>query len=118
METVSLVSLAARELELAKEAHNGRSSITVYGGRDRHLRQTLIALLAGQRLPEHASPGDATLQVISGRIVLSTEAGRWELRSGSFVGIPDEVHSVDALEDATFLLSVAKTVSHSDPHEA
>ncbi len=114
MDTVSLVTLAARELERAAISHNGRSSITVYGGRDRHLRQTLIALLAGTTLAEHESPGDATLQVISGRIVLNAASGSWELGGGSFAGIPDEAHSVDALEDASFLLTVAKTASHED----
>ena len=114
MGTVSLTSLAAQHIEAARQAESGRSATTVYGGRGRHLRQTLLAMVAGQGLAEHASPGDATLQVLFGRIVLRTDRERWELEAGSFVAIPDEVHAVDVLEDAAFLLSVAKTESHGE----
>lgn len=43
----------------------------MYGGHERSLRQTLIALRADARLDDHESPGDATLQVLAGRVLLT-----------------------------------------------
>lgn len=113
MDTVSLTELAAQHLEIARAAESKRSAITVYGGRERHLRQTLLAIVAGHGLDEHRSPGEATLQVITGRIVLRSATRSWELEPGSYVEIPDEVHAVDVIEDAAFLLSVVKRESHT-----
>ena len=39
----------------------GRSAKTVYGGREHLLRQTVIALKAGEKLAEHGNPGEATV---------------------------------------------------------
>ncbi len=60
METTSLTKLAAAELDAARAASSGRSAKTVYGGREHLLRQTLIALKAGEMLAEHSNPGEAT----------------------------------------------------------
>ena len=68
MEKVSLTALAREHLETARAASSGRSSHTVYGGHEHSLRQTLIALKAGSGLDEHESPGEATLQVLQGRV--------------------------------------------------
>jgi hypothetical protein len=40
----------------------GWDAQTVYGGHAKTLRQTLIALTAGQRLDEHENPGEATFR--------------------------------------------------------
>ena len=50
---------------------------TVCGGHEHVLRQTLIALRAGSHLDEHASPGEATLQVLHGRVSLVAGDDRW-----------------------------------------
>ena len=52
MRTHSLTDLAAEQLVAAQTAASGRSALTVVGGHDRVLRQTLIALAAGRRLDE------------------------------------------------------------------
>ena len=70
MQTTSLTALARRQLELAHAASSGRSSCTVYGGREHQLRQTVIALIAGQTLNEHENPGEATVHVLHGRVRL------------------------------------------------
>lgn len=57
MESTSLTTLADEQLAEARQHHSGRSAHTIYGGSVHHLRQTLVALRAGQALAEHDSPG-------------------------------------------------------------
>ena len=104
MQTSSLSTLADEHLATARGASSGRSAHTVYGGRERTLRQTLIALTAGNQLDEHENPGEATLQVLRGRVRLLTGDA-----AGDLVIVPDARHTLQALEDAAVLLTVAKT---------
>ncbi|MEV0588353.1 LuxR family transcriptional regulator [Nonomuraea sp. NPDC050310] len=108
MNKQSLVALARTELEMARAASSGRSARTVYGGHERRLRQTLIALISPARLDEHHGPGEATLQVLSGRVRLSAGEHSWEGMSGDLLIVPGELHVLDALEDAAVLLTVVK----------
>lgn len=108
MEHESLTALASQHLEIARTASSGRSAHTLYGGHDHVLRQTLIALRAGTRLHEHESPGEATLQVVSGRVTLVAGDRRVEGATGDLMPIPDARHSLEAVEDSTILLTVAK----------
>jgi quercetin dioxygenase-like cupin family protein len=110
MDTTSLTSLADEHLQTAQNAASGRSSHTIYGGQEHHLRQTLIALAAGQTLSEHESPGEATLQVLRGHVALVSGAESSEGSAGDFLVIPDGRHSVDALDDSAFLLTVAMSL--------
>lgn len=108
MQKSSLEALA-RELRAKAAANTPHvASHTVFGGHEMTLRQTLIVMAAGARLSEHESPGEATVHVLDGHIRLSAKAASWEARRGDLLIIPDERHSVDALEDAAFLLTVAK----------
>ena len=104
---VSLDAVASEQLKTAAAATGGRSAETVYGGHERVLRQTLMALIAGTRMDEHENPGEATLIVVLGRIELSSGEDRWEGRSGDLIVIPPARHSVQALEDSAVLLTVA-----------
>lgn len=106
--TVSLTELAASELASAVASNNGRSAVTVYGGRDAQLRQTLMALRAGEGLSDHSSPGEATLQVLVGRITLRSAETSWLGKPGDLLPVPTEIHAVDALEDSVILLTVVK----------
>lgn len=108
MQKSSLTALAREQLEAAGRASSGRSAKTVYGGNEKRLRQTVITLLAGQSLAEHENPGEATLHVLSGRVRLATADAAWEGRAGDLLTIPDTTHSVAALDDSAFLLTVAK----------
>ncbi|MEU3310541.1 cupin domain-containing protein [Nocardiopsis sp. NPDC006832] len=106
--TIDLKALAEDLLGKARGAHAHRAATTVYGDRDSLLRQTALALLKDTELAEHESPPEATLQVLTGRIRLNGHGREWELTGGEIVPIPPERHSVTALEDSVFLLSVRR----------
>lgn len=105
--TTSLTDLAEGQLLLARAASSGRSAVTVYGGQQHDLRQTLIALAEDRALGEHAAPGEATLQVLQGRVRLTAGADAWEVAAGELVVIPSARHDLAALTDAVVLLTVA-----------
>ena len=107
LNTCSLTALADEHLALARAAGSGRSAHTVHGGHEHALRQTLIVLIAGSGLAEHNSPGEATLQVLRGRVRLTAAGDSAEAEAGGFLVIPAQRHSLDALDDSAVLLTVA-----------
>lgn len=110
MQKESLTALVRHHLENARAASSGRSAHTVYGGHEHMLRQTLIALRAGSDLDEHENPGEATLQVLHGRVTLVAGDTRWNGSPGDLIVIPDVRHSLEAVEDSVVLLTVAKAL--------
>ena len=113
MEKISLTALAREHLETARAATSGRSAHTVYGGHEHSLRQTLMALTAGNGLDDHQSPGEATVQVLHGRVRLSTADAGWEGSAGDHLVVPPTRHALSAIEDSVVLLTVVKKVG---PH--
>ena len=107
MEKIALTALARVQLERARQ-HGGHAAKTVHGGHHRSLRQTVIALTAGSELGEHPNPGQATLQVVCGRVRLTSSETSWDCRTGDLLVIPDSRHSLSALEDSVVLLTVVK----------
>ena len=107
MQKLSLQALSREQMTSAATASSGRSARTVYGGHERVLRQTVIALTAGSSLSEHDNPGDATILVLSGRVRLTAGTVSWDGRENDLLLIPGARHSLLALEDATVLLSAA-----------
>lgn len=71
-----------------------------------HQRVLLLGLPAGGGLPEHDAPPAATLQCLSGEVVLVAAERRWVLPAGSLVPVPQEQHRVDAVVDSICLLAV------------
>ncbi|MCQ4202553.1 cupin domain-containing protein [Streptomyces sp. NPDC060311] len=108
MRKLSLDALAREHLEQAAASPSGRSATTVHGGHELVLRQTLLALTAGTTLAEHENPGEATVQVLRGRVRLTSGDDSWEGRTGDLILIPPARHSLEALEDSAVLLTVAK----------
>jgi quercetin dioxygenase-like cupin family protein len=106
MENISLTALAREHLDKARTANSGRSADTVYGGHGHSLRQTLIALTAEMDLHEHEAPEEATLQVLQGRVRLDAGDTSWEGAAGDLVVIPQQRHSLHAIEDSAVLLTV------------
>jgi quercetin dioxygenase-like cupin family protein len=108
MQKMSLDALAREHANRAAADSTGRSSTTVFGGHERVLRPTLIALAAGRSLAEHENPGEATIHVLQGRVRLIAKGDSWEGRSGDLLIVPDARHSMEAVEDSVILLTVAK----------
>jgi hypothetical protein len=68
MEKWSLTALADGLLSHALSASSRRDMRTIDGGRPHLLYQSVIALARGQRIEEHDNPGEATVQVLRGRV--------------------------------------------------
>src|SRR6476660_7365126 len=113
MNKISLTALAREHLETARTASSGRSAHTVYGGHEHSLRQTLMALTAGSKLDDHESPGEATLQVLLGRVRVTNSSAGWDGAPGDHIVLPRERHGLSAVEDSVVLLTVSKPVG---PH--
>ncbi len=101
----ALTALVREQLEAARRSSAGRSAVTVYGGHEKALRQTVIALRAGTRLDEHENPGDATVHVLAGRVTLVSGPDSWEGSAGDLILVPPARHSLVALQDAAVLLT-------------
>ena len=70
VQKLSLDALARQELKRAANTESGRSAETIVGGHAKALRQTVIAMMKGVVQNEHESPGEATVQVLHGRVRL------------------------------------------------
>lgn len=103
-EAQNLTDLSRELLNKARGARSGRAAKGICTGT--YLRQVLLTLTAGSELDEHDSPPEATLQVVEGSVRLSAGDESWELRAGDHIEIPSERHSVFALEDAAFILTI------------
>ena len=108
MQKESLIALTRHHLSAAQAASSGRSSHTVYGGHEHVLRQTVVALRAGSNLDEHENPGEATVQVLHGRVTLVAGETRWNGSPGDLLFVPDARHALEAVEDSVILLTVGK----------
>ncbi len=108
MQKHSLDALARELGARAAQASGGRAAQTVIGGHEKVLRQTVIAMTKDTALTEHANPGEASVYVLHGRVVLAAGDQSWEGRDGDLLVVPDAQHSLRALQDSSVLLTVAK----------
>jgi quercetin dioxygenase-like cupin family protein len=113
MQKFSLDAIAREQAKRAAAAPSGRSAETVYGGHEHALRQTVLALSAGAALDEHESPGEATIQVLRGRVRLTAGQTVWDGRTGDLLIVPDARHALEAVEDSAILLTVSKATQAS-----
>ena len=69
-----------------------------------------MTLRSGTRLEEHQTSGPISVQVLEGTVHLRVAESNVELGPGELLmvesGIP---HSVDAVEDAAFLVTIGRT---------
>jgi quercetin dioxygenase-like cupin family protein len=115
MQKFSLDAIAREQAKRAGAAPSGRSAETVFGGHEHALRQTVIALTAGSSLDEHENPGEATIQVLRGRVRLTAGHISWEGRTGDLLIVPDARHALEATEDSAILLTVTKVHQAGQP---
>ena len=108
MQKTSLTALARHELEAASRAPSGRSGRTIYGGHEHQLRQTLIALRAGHALGEYENPGEATVLVVVGRVIVRCGEDSWSGWNSDLIILPSASHRIEAVEDSVVLLTVVK----------
>jgi quercetin dioxygenase-like cupin family protein len=102
-------------LDEARQLRAGRSARTLTPGPGAPLKQTLLALTAGQRLQDHVAPGPTTLLGIRGTAVLSgDEHAAVTLNDGVWASCPTGPHALEAISDAVVLITVAP----ADPPDA
>jgi quercetin dioxygenase-like cupin family protein len=101
----SLDAAGREQLEAARRSDAQRAAVTVVGGHERVMRQTVVGLVAGASMAEHENPGEATLYVITGRVQLEAGEQTWEARTGDLVDIPPSRHALHAVEDSAVLLT-------------
>ena len=115
MQKFSLDAIAREQAKRASAASSGRSAETVFGGHEHALRQTVLALIAGAALSEHENPGEATIQVLRGRVRLIAGQVAWEGRTGDLLIVPEARHALEATEDSAILLTVSKAAQAGRP---
>ena len=113
MGTPSLNAAAREQMRRARESTSGRAACTILGGPGSSLRHTVVALTAGTTLAEHENPGDATVLVLHGRVRLMAAQTDRSGREGDLLVVPQSRHSLQALTDATGLLTVAESSRES-----
>ena len=83
-----------------------RNAITLRKGQGMNV--VLLVMKAGDRLEEHAAPGPFSLNVREGRIRFGAEGEEIEAGAGTLLACDAGVrHTVEALDDAVCLLTVA-----------
>lgn len=84
-------------------------------------RLVVLELLRDEDMPEHHVRERAVLEVISGRVSITTDGETVECDAGTLVTFdPGERHSLRGLEDARLLLMLAPwpAPGHNDPAES
>lgn len=66
-----------------------------------------LVLPAGKVISDHKAPGEIIVQCLEGRIAFASMGATQELQSGDMLFLETgEPHSVEAVEDSSFLLTI------------
>lgn len=103
---ISLGEAAEAAIEEARASRHGRGTRVLWTGPFQRL--VIVGLTQGAQLSEHTSPPAASFQVISGTALLRAgDDAEWHVSAGEVAAIPRERHTVDAVTDCAFLLTVS-----------
>ena len=94
--------------QLHEEAnwHTGHNARTLVKYDD--LRVVLISLKANMHIPEHKAEGRISVHVLSGHIRLKASTRTFDLHTANLLALDQGIpHDVYALEDSSFLLTIA-----------
>lgn len=108
MERWSLTALADGLLAHVGGTSGRHRTFTIHGGRPHPLRQTVIALAAGQKLDRHEHAGEATVQVLRGRVLIAAGHHTTDAVTGHLLVLSDVQHTIAAVEDTVLLLIVVE----------
>jgi quercetin dioxygenase-like cupin family protein len=103
---LDLQAAAAQLLDEARALSSGRLAQTLTPGAGAALKQTLLALTAGQQLQEHVAPGPTTLTGLVGRAVLHHGDSEVPLAAGQWAPCPTGPHTLEAETDTVLLITV------------
>lgn len=103
------------EFDLPAEVHRLHAEATWNTGQNAKtlikyddFRVVLTALQASARIPEHNAEGRISIHVLSGHIQLKASGRTFNLRPGGLLALDQGVpHDVEALEESSFLLTIA-----------
>jgi len=112
---LDLHAAADELLAEAEKLNAGRSGRTMTPGQGSALKQTLLALTAGQKLQEHVAPGPITLLGIRGTCLFTRGDEAVTLTDGMWVACPDGPHALEAITDTVVLITVAVTAAQETP---
>ena len=86
-----------------------RNAITVF--KTNGMRIVLIALHAGAEMIKHTADGIISIQVLEGKIKLTTDLQSFELGKGQMLALHKRIpHSVLAINETIFLLTLTTTL--------
>jgi quercetin dioxygenase-like cupin family protein len=92
-------------------AREGRNAIILH--KEELLKVVLVAMRSGNLIRSHKAAVPITVQVLEGAIRFDTDAGSKRLERGGILTLHAGIaHSVTALEDAAFLLTLAGPHGH------
>ena len=107
---MSLKTTAIRWADVIEYPQTGIKSKVLL--EDANCRCALMSVAGGMDIAEHASPRNATVNVIEGQGLLMLEGNEIVLELGVFVFIPATArHAVKAVTNLAFLLTLSEQIS-------
>ena len=106
MVSIDLLSFMEQIKQEATWKDSDRNAITIF--KSKGMRLVLIALHGGAVMNTHKTTGVLSLQVLEGRMTFTSELQTAELCKGQILTLHEGIpHSVTAIEETTFLLTLA-----------